>query len=55
MLHNIQIENAFNCVLKGRLIAVGPFSHNKLHVLGNYYDLYKYHEVCTNQLTWKRS
>ena len=23
------------------------------YVLGNYYDLYKYHEVCTNQLIEK--
>ena len=29
MSHNIQIENAFNCVLKRRFTAVGPFSRNK--------------------------
>ena len=33
MLHNIQIENAFNCVLKRRFIAVGPFSRSKSHLL----------------------
>ena len=25
------------------------------YVLGNYYELYKYRSVCTNQLTWERS
>ena len=25
--------------------------YQKLYVLGNYYDLYKNHKVCTNQLT----
>ena len=38
MLHNILRQNAVNCVLKRRLTAVGPFSHNKSHisVLGNF-------------------
>ena len=35
MLHNIQIENAFNYVLKRRFIAVGPFSRNKSHIVRN--------------------
>ena len=33
MLHNIQIENAFNCVLKRSFIAAGPFSRNKSYFL----------------------
>ena len=32
MLHNIYRENEVNCVLKRRLVAVGPFSHNKSHI-----------------------
>ena len=32
MVYNIQIENAFNCVLKQCFIAVGPFSRNKSQI-----------------------
>ena len=32
ILHNIQIENAFNYFLKRRFIAVGPFSRNKSYI-----------------------
>ena len=33
MLHNIYRENVVNCVLKWSLLAVGPFSRNKSHIL----------------------
>ena len=32
MLHNIQIENMFNYVLKRRFMAVVPFSRNKSQI-----------------------
>ena len=32
MLHNIYSENVVNCILKRRLIVVGPFSRNKSHM-----------------------
>ena len=50
MLRNIYRENTVNCVLNRGLTAVGPFSHNKSHILNSKLfpsDVKSYHEFCT--------